>query len=164
MRCPPGPLPKPTDKMDWQLEMILVGRMLGATILGALIGWERERHGTDAGIRTHMAVALGACLFSLISSHIPGADPSRIASQVVVGIGFIGAGVIMQQRGQIAGLTTAAALWATAAMAMAVAYGMYLLATASALSLYAVLALQHLKTWDRLMNKPGDPDHKRPQQ
>lgn len=149
--------------MDWQLELILVGRMLGATLLGALIGWERERHGTDAGLRTHMSVALGACLFSLISSHIPGADPSRIASQVVVGIGFIGAGVILHQRGQVAGLTTAAALWATAAMGMAVAYGMYLLATAAAFSVYGVLALHHLKAWDRWVSKPDEPNHKRPQ-
>ena len=105
--------------MDWQLELILAGRLLGATLLGALVGWEREQHGTDAGVRTHMAVALGACLFSLISANVPGADPSRIASQIVVGIGFIGAGVIMYQRGQVAGLTTAAALWATSAIGMA---------------------------------------------
>ena len=150
--------------MDWQLELILVGRMLGATLLGALIGWERERHGTDAGVRTHMSVALGACLFSLISSHVPGADPSRIASQVVVGIGFIGGGVILHQRGQVAGLTTAAALWATAAMGMAVAYGMYLLATVAALSVYAVLALHHLKAWDRLVKKPGEPKSNHPHQ
>ena len=149
--------------MDWQLEMILVGRMLGATLLGALIGWERERHGTDAGLRTHMSVALGACLFSLISAHVPDADPSRIASQVVVGIGFIGAGVILHQRGQIAGLTTAAALWATAAMGMAVAYGMYLLSIAAALSVYALLAVRHLKAWDRWVSKPTEPNPKRPQ-
>lgn len=141
--------------MDWETELILAARLLGAALLGALVGWERERQGTDAGVRTHMAVALGACLFSLISAHVPGADPSRIASQVVVGIGFIGAGVIMYQRGQVAGLTTAAALWATSAMGMAIAYGLYLLATTAALSVFALLALPRLKAWSRLFPKRG---------
>lgn len=142
--------------MDWDLEFLLVGRMFIAALLGGFIGWERERHGTDAGIRTHIAVAIGACMFSLVSSHIPGADPARIASQVVVGIGFIGAGVIVNQGGKVAGLTTAAALWATAAVGMAVAYGMYLLAAAAAVAVYGTLEMNHLKLWDRLTKRPTE--------
>lgn len=96
--------------MDWQLEGLYVVRTLVAAVLGGIIGWERERYNsTEAGIRTHIAVCIGSCTFALVSSHIPGADPSRIASQIVVGIGFIGAGVILHDKGKVSGLTTAAA-------------------------------------------------------
>lgn len=135
---------------DWQLELLFIGRTLLAALLGGLIGWERERHGTDAGLRTHMAVCIGASTFSLVSAHVPGADPARIAAQVVVGIGFLGAGVIINERGKVAGLTTAAALWATAAVGMAAAFGMYILAVATALIIYATLALHHLPGWRKL--------------
>jgi putative Mg2+ transporter-C (MgtC) family protein len=136
--------------MDWQLELIMAAQTILAALLGALIGWERERHGTEAGIRTHMAVSIGACTYALVSSHVPGADPTRIASQVVVGIGFIGAGVIINQRGTVSGLTTAAALWATSAMGVASAFGMYTLAILTAVLIYTTLALHHLPWWDRL--------------
>lgn len=136
--------------MDWEPQVLLVGRTLFAALLGALVGWEREKHGTDAGLRTHIAVAIGASTFTLISMHIPGADPSRIASQVVIGMGFLGAGIIIRQDGKTYGLTTAAALWATAAAAMAVAYGMYVLAVLTALIIYATLALHHFRDAHRL--------------
>lgn len=139
--------------MEWDLhlELLYVMRTFIAAILGALVGWERERHnGTDAGIRTHMAVCIGSCTFALVSSHIPGADPSRIASQIVVGIGFIGAGVIIREKGTVYGLTTAAALWAIAAVGTAVGYGMYILATLTALMIYFTLALQQLPFWKKI--------------
>lgn len=135
---------------DWRLELLFAWRTLLAAFLGGLIGWERERHGTDAGLRTHMAVCIGASTFALVSAHVPGADPSRIAAQIVVGIGFLGAGVIINKRGKVEGLTTAAALWATAAVGMAAAYGMYTLAVFTALIIYATLALHHLPGWRRL--------------
>ncbi|EEF26041.1 conserved hypothetical protein [Ricinus communis] len=108
--------------MDWNTELLLTFRILLAAVLGGLIGWERESHNRDAGVRTYMAVAVGSCAFSIVSNHIPGVD-TRIAAQVVSGMGFIGAGVILQVRGRVQGLTTAATLWATAAVGMASAFG-----------------------------------------
>ena len=113
--------------MDIETELLYASRMILAALIGSLIGWERERHASDAGIRTYMAISIGACAFSLISAHVDN-DPTRIAAQVVTGIGFIGAGVIFQDKGGVAGLTTAATLWAAAAVGMASAYGMYVLA------------------------------------
>jgi putative Mg2+ transporter-C (MgtC) family protein len=84
-----------------------------AALLGGFIGWERERHGREAGIRTYAAVSLGACLFGLVSTHLSEiGDKARIAAQVVSGVGFLGAGVILRDAGQVTGLTTAATLWA----------------------------------------------------
>lgn len=130
--------------MDWKLEALYIARTLLAALLGALIGSERQGRGMEAGMRTHMSVCIGASTFTLVSSHIPGADPSRIASQVVVGIGFLGAGLIINRGGAVTGLTTAAALWATAAVGMASAYGMYTLAIVTALMIFATLALRRL--------------------
>ncbi len=115
----------------------MVIRLLLATALGALIGFEREYHAKEAGVRTHLLVALGACLFMILSiygfdfmlgrDHVS-FDPSRIASQVVTGIGFIGAGTIILQKQMVRGLTTAAGLWVTAAIGLACGAGMYVIA------------------------------------
>ncbi len=143
--------------MDWQLEALFLVRTLIAALLGALVGWERERRGTEAGIRTHITVCVGACTFGLVSAHIPGADPARVASQIVVGIGFLGAGVIINQKGTVSGLTTAAAIWATAAVGVATAFGMYLLAVATALIIYGTLAMNRLAVWRRIQGRqPAD--------
>jgi len=105
--------------------------------MGAAIGIEREYHAKEAGLRTHLLVALGSCLFMLLSAYGFDAvlghdhvsyDPSRIASQVVTGIGFIGAGTIILQKQVVRGLTTAAGLWVTAAIGLACGNGMYLIA------------------------------------
>lgn len=138
--------------MDWNAELILSARILLAAVLGGVIGWERENHNRDAGIRTYMAVAVGACAFSIISNHVPG-ETTRIASQVVTGMGFIGAGVILQVKGKVQGLTTAATLWATAAVGMASAFGMYLLSVLTALLILATLSLHHLPGWSGFVKK-----------
>jgi putative Mg2+ transporter-C (MgtC) family protein len=123
-------------------------RALVATLLGAFVGLERQWHGSAAGVRTFGAVALGACVYSLVSSHAPGApDPTRIAAQIVSGIGFLGAGVILGAGGRIHGLTTAATLWSTAAIGMAVAWGMYVLAVLTALLVFALLSVHHVPGW-----------------
>lgn len=133
--------------MDWKLELLFSARILYAALLGALIGWDRERQGSDAGVRTCMAISIGSCAFSLISRHVAENDPARIAAQVVTGIGFLGAGVILQVKGRIAGLTTAATLWATAAVGMASAFGMYVLAGLTTGLIYGMLILHHLPGW-----------------
>ena len=85
--------------MDWNLEALLAARAIGAALLGALIDWEREQYGRQAGICTYAAVSVGAWVFGLISAHVEGAvDPTRIAAQVT-GIGSLGAGVILCERG-----------------------------------------------------------------
>ena len=101
-------------------------RLIVAMILGGIVGLEREYHAKDAGFRTHFLVAIGSALFTLISMYgfADGVkDTSRVAAQVVSGIGFLGAGIIVFQRNVIRGLTTAAGLWVTAAIGMACGVG-----------------------------------------
>lgn len=116
-------------------------RLLAAMVLGALVGYERERAGKPAGVRTHGMVSLGAALFAVVSIYGFGGvgDPGRVAAQVVVGIGFIGAGAILNQRGNVHGLTTAASLWITAAIGLAVGVGMLLMSLATAVLVFILL-------------------------
>ncbi len=140
--------------MDWEIEASMALRALVAALLGAFIGWEREQHGREAGIRTYAAVSLGACVFGLVSAHVTGAsDPTRIAAGVVTGVGFLGAGVILHEQGQVAGLTTAATIWATASVGLAIAYGMYLLGVLTALIIFGLLSLHHLPHWHKIKGK-----------
>ena len=112
----------------------LVLRLLLAAALGGMIGLEREHSGKPAGFRTNMLICLGAALLTEISFYVasmasaPGADPARIAAQIVSGIGFLGAGSILHSRGSVTGLTTAATLWVVAAIGMAVGARAYLAA------------------------------------
>ncbi|HRO91239.1 MAG TPA: MgtC/SapB family protein [Promineifilum sp.] len=130
--------------MDVQTELVLVGRLVLAAFLGAVIGYERELRGRSAGLRTFAAVALGACLFSIISYVVTpdGNETTRIAAQIVTGVGFLGAGVILHGQGHVSGLTTSATLWAAAAVGMAVGFGLYILAVAATLLLVLLLLLR----------------------
>jgi putative Mg2+ transporter-C (MgtC) family protein len=130
------------------LEMIL--RFLLAVALGAAIGYQRERAGKAAGLRTHILVSSGAALFTLVSIYgFSGAvvDISRVAAGVVVGIGFIGAGVILrgQREKEVAGLTTAATIWITAAVGLAAGAGMYLISVIAAAVTVGVLFLPKVR-------------------
>lgn len=140
--------------MDWNTELLMALRAVIAALLGAFIGWEREQHGREAGIRTYAAVSLGACVFGLVSAHVTGAtDPTRLAAGVVTGVGFLGAGVILREQGRVAGLTTAATIWATASVGLAIAYGMYLLGTLATLIIFGLLAVHHLPAWHRVKDR-----------
>ena len=113
-------------------------------MLGAVIGFERELHRQPAGFRTHSLVAVGSALFTIISAYGfagPSVDPTRIAAQIVSGIGFIGAGTILQHRGNIRGLTTAASLWSVAAIGMAAGAGMLAIATIGTFLILVVLSV-----------------------
>lgn len=112
---------------------ILILRLLLAGFLGGLIGAEREYRAKVAGTRTHLLVAIGAALMMIVSRYgFEGAgDPSRVASQIVSGIGFIGAGSIMVHRQAVHGLTTAAGIWVSAGIGMAVASGLYAVSVAT---------------------------------
>jgi putative Mg2+ transporter-C (MgtC) family protein len=137
--------------MLWHEEVLLALRLVLATVLGALVGLERKQEGGKhhaAGVRTYAAVALGACLFGLISNYVPGLG--NVAAQIVSGIGFLGAGVIIQDRGQVKGLTTAATLWTTAAIGLGVSYGLYVFSILSAAIVYLLLIANrnpHWKEW-----------------
>jgi putative Mg2+ transporter-C (MgtC) family protein len=123
--------------IDLALQLDLSVRLIVAAALGLAVGFEREIHGHPAGLRTHMLVASGSALFTVISAYgfsdfagNPAApiDPTRIAAQIVSGIGFLGAGAILKDGIVIRGLTTAASLWATSAVGMAAGAGEYLIA------------------------------------
>ena len=115
--------------MTFPLQLVL--RLLVAALLGGLIGYERELRAKNAGVRTHILVALGAALFMIISQHgfsdAAKFDAARIAAGVVTGIGFIGGGIIMKKK-HVSGLTTAASLWVTGAVGLSVGCGMVELA------------------------------------
>ena len=143
--------------MTVQLSLELVGRLVLAGALGALIGAEREYRAKTAGTRTHFLVALGSALLMIVSQYgfmdpaVAGthaADASRVAAQIASGIGFIGAGTIIVQKHAIHGLTTAAGMWVAAGIGMASAGGLYVLAVAAtALSLIGLelLGLIHFR-------------------
>ncbi|MEI6046168.1 MAG: MgtC/SapB family protein [Chloroflexota bacterium] len=117
----------------WPVEIDLTLRLLLAYFLGGIIGWDRERDGQAAGLRTHMVVAAGSAGFTLlfIFGFVgvgTGTDAARAASQIITGIGFLGAGAIWRTHSRVRGLTTAADLWAVAAIGMMAAVGMWYLA------------------------------------
>ena len=146
-RASPGGVPAGafvTPELTTTLQVELVARLALGLVLGAMIGFERELHRQPAGFRTHSLVAVGAALFTIISAYgFTGVavDPTRIAAQIVSGIGFIGAGTILQHRGNVRGLTTAASLWSVAAIGMAAGAGMIVIAVIGTALILIVLAL-----------------------
>ncbi|MBI4286194.1 MAG: MgtC/SapB family protein [Chloroflexi bacterium] len=128
--------------MNAEVESVL--RLLLAAALGAAIGYQRERAGKPAGLRTHALICTGSALFTLASIYGFGGitDPSRVAAGIVTGIGFLGAGAILRREERIVvGLTTAAAIWTVAAIGLAVGTGLYLLSLVTTLVVLIVLML-----------------------
>ena len=123
-----------------EFEALLMLRLLLAIVLGGLVGYERERALKPAGVRTHGMVSLGAALFAIVSAHgFSAGDPMRVAAAVASGIGFLGAGAILQQQGGVHGLTTAASLWVMAAIGLAVGAGLVLLPVGAAILVFLLL-------------------------
>ena len=126
----------------------LIG-VLVSVVLGFAIGFERKLRYKEAGIRTHTIVCVGSALIMVVSKYGFGdsaeADASRVAAQIVSGIGFLGAGIIVYRRHEIRGLTTAAGVWATAGVGMAAGAGLYVVAVGSMVILIAIQCLFHLK-------------------
>lgn len=144
--------------MTIEFDLIMAARLLLASLLGALIGLEREIHGRTAGFRTHLLVSLGSALFMAVSINfyrefgnfsgaLPvGVDPGRVAAQVVTGIGFLGAGAIIRDKASVRGLTTAACLWITSAIGLACGAGMYLLPIlVTVVALVSLVALKKIE-------------------
>jgi putative Mg2+ transporter-C (MgtC) family protein len=128
--------------IDW----VLIFRLIAAGLMGGFIGLERELRSKEAGVRTHFIVALGSALFMIISQFaFEGRqhDAARVAAQVVSGIGFIGAGVIIFQKNAVRGVTTAAGLWVAAAIGLACGDGMYSVAIAATILTVLVLEMMH---------------------
>ena len=124
----------------------MVLRLLMAAALGAVIGYQRERAAKPAGLRTHILICVGAALFTIASLYGFGdvADPARIAAGIVAGIGFLGAGAIIRRdEGLVAGLTTAATIWAVAAIGLAAGAGLYLVSAVATILISIVLYLPH---------------------
>ncbi len=118
----------------------MVARLALAAVLGALVGVEREYRGYPAGVRTIALVCLGSALFTEMSSTFsPEGDPGRVAAQIVTGIGFLGAGVIVREGITLRGVTTAATIWTSASLGIAVAQGFYVVAVFVALVVVALL-------------------------
>ena len=114
-------------------------KILAALILGAVIGLEREVSDKAAGLRTNVLICVGACLFTILSGKFTaGSDPTRIAAQIVSGIGFLGAGAIMREGDRITGLTTAATIWIVAAIGTAVGFSHYTLACLTTVSVLLI--------------------------
>lgn len=123
----------------------IIFAMVLAVLLGGVVGYQRQRRGKSAGVRTHALVTLGATLFTIISRFGFGfgseIDPSRVAAQIVVGIGFLGAGMILHQKSRVVGLTTAAGLWAAAALGMTIGVGWYAIAVVATLFILTILLI-----------------------
>lgn len=149
--------------MGPELDVTLLLRLLLASLLGGIIGLEREIHGRPAGFRTHLLVSLGSCLFCICSVEFyrifgdfsgmrpVGVDPGRIAAQVVTGIGFLGAGAIIREKASIRGLTTAACLWVAAALGIACSIGLFYLAIC--VTVVALISLLLLKQVEKRLRR-----------
>ena len=134
------------EQLSWQWELLV--RILIACILGILIGFERRNRNKIAGVRTHAVVAFGAALMMIVSKYgfldINNFDGARIAAQIVSGIGFLGAGIIVvRNNNSVSGLTTAAGLWATAGIGMSIGAGQYFIAVMSGGLLILMQILLH---------------------
>lgn len=130
-------------------DLTMALRLLLAAVLGGVIGFQRERTGKPAGLRTHMLICIGSALFTLVSVYAFSGvvDPSRVAAGVVTGIGFIGAGAIIFRTadGYIAGLTTAATIWVAAGIGVAVGSGLYIAAVVTTVIVLMVLFIPHIR-------------------
>lgn len=155
-------MPSPSDLWGYAYESInsidvnsinSIFRLMLSLLLGSIVGYERKRKGQTAGVRTFSLIAMGATLAMLLSIYIPqeylglkNGDPGRVAAQVVTGVGFLGAGAIIQMKGSVRGLTTAAGIWMVATIGMAVGVGMYWVSiAATALILFILVQLERFE-------------------
>jgi putative Mg2+ transporter-C (MgtC) family protein len=146
-----------------EVQLDIVFRVIVALFIGAAIGIEREYRGHAAGVRTLAMVSVGSCVFAAVGIFVfPGhvTDPTRIAAQVVTGVGFLGAGAIFRADEGVKGLTTAATVWVVAALGMSVGFGLYIIATAGAvIVLIGLILVRPLEI--RFLRKPQHPMRRR---
>ena len=140
------------------VELMLIIRVVIAMLLGCVLGWQRQQRGKWAGLRTYALVGGGSALFTVVSLSAIGGDPARVASNIVTGIGFLGAGTILHKADRVEGLTTAAGLWMVAAVGMTVALELYILAAAVSLLSLAVFSINGRKIGLRMNNGKSEDD------
>ena len=149
-----------SDLADVHEATRLVVRLVAAALMGAVIGYDRERNASPAGLRTHILVAIGAALFVLVSQHagFDRADMSRVVQGLVAGIGFLGAGAILKRDETLSvkGLTTAASIWLTAAIGIAAGFGQ--LVTALVAALMGLIVLSMMSRADKVIREERDGD------
>jgi len=146
--------------MTFRTDLVMLGQVFLSFLLGAIIGFEREVRKSPAGVRTYAAVCMGACVFGVASTHPvvmnyyhSMIDSTRIAAQVASGIGFIGAGVIFKEGLNTVGLTTAASLWATAALGLVIAFELYLVAFLIVILMLLMLSLPRFVGYKNIVRK-----------
>ena len=153
--------------INWTSQGLIALQILCAFVLGGFIGFEREKNRLGAGIRTYAAVCMGAAMFTIIGTNLmDSSGASRMASSIITGVGFLGAGLIFQDKTQhrVIGLTTAATIWATAAVGVAVGYHLYAIAIICSLALYFLLALDEYewyKRWRKRIRHPQNQEDAR---
>ncbi len=135
----------------------ILGKLVLGIVLGGVIGWEREVHGRPAGVRTHMLLVLGVTLISEVSKNFGGADPSRIAAQIVTGVGFLGAGTIMRMGAEVKGLTSAASLWSASGIGLAVSVGGTFIWVAIGATILALITLEVIDKIERRVHPFAHP-------
>lgn len=145
--------------MSLVLQFELLFHLWLAALLSALIGIDRERQHQTAGLRTHILVGVGSCLFTMLSIYsFGGGDPGRVASQILPGLGFLGAGAILKEGRTIQGLTTAASMWTTAAVGMAIGTGAWFIAICATLTIWFILVVIQRMKPDNLRESPDERD------
>ncbi|MDZ7877301.1 MAG: MgtC/SapB family protein [Saprospiraceae bacterium] len=150
--------------MEWDNQAYIIFQIFAAFFLGGFIGFERERHGISAGIRTYAAVCMGSAMFTIVGMNLMDEEgASRLIANVITGIGFLGAGLIFRDTNQMraVGMTSAATIWATAAVGVAIGVELYAIAIISAIALYFLLALDEFKwykRWRKKIRYPKDPN------
>mgnify|MGYP001043171075 FL=1 len=140
--------------MDIEFELLLSGKMFLALILGGIVGIEREREHQYTGIRTFACICVAACLFVSVAAHLTEDKSaiSRMLAAIATGLGFIGAGIIFRdERNTPKGLTTAAGLWSTSAIGVAIALNMFVIAVASTLIILLIFAINKFSWYQRLL-------------
>lgn len=135
-----------------EVERVFLINMVIVLALGFLIGAERESRGKDAGISTHTFVLGGAMLFTFLSMMVDPASKSRIAAQIVSGIGFLGAGLILKDGASVKNLTTAASIWFAGAIGMSIGFGYYVIAITAGLASLLIPRIPHLKSRKRTID------------
>ncbi|MCC6620897.1 MAG: MgtC/SapB family protein [Deltaproteobacteria bacterium] len=148
----PTPPALPPESIVSGFELIFLLKLGVSLVAGFLIGVERESRHKPAGISTHTFVIAGAMMFSLLSTVLSRGDPGRIAAQIVTGVGFLGAGIILKEGSRLQNVTTASSIWFAAAIGMAIGFGWYLIAGIATLFSIFVPRIPHIA------KKPEDQD------
>jgi len=148
----PTPPALPVESLLSGYEIPFLVKLLASLVAGFLIGVERESRHKPAGISTHTFVIAGAMLFSMLSTVLGRGDPGRIAAQIVTGVGFLGAGIILKEGGRLQNVTTASSIWFAAAIGMAIGFGWYVIAAIATVFAMIVPRIPHIA------KKPEDQD------